>query len=55
MNQSFFLRTFFHSALAFIEPQVYIVVEQFGVENISLLSGRLVLFFVQINGLNKPN
>ena len=43
MNQSFFLRTFFHSALAILEPQIYIVVEQFGAENTSLLSGRLVL------------
>ena len=42
MNQSFFLRTFFHSALAILEPQIYIVVEQFGAENISLLSGSLV-------------
>ena len=37
---------FFHSALAILEPQVYIVVEQFGAEFISLLSGRLV--FLQI-------
>ena len=43
MNQSFFLRAFFHSSLAILEPQIYIVVEQFGAENISLLSGRLVL------------
>ena len=42
MNQSFFLRTFLHSALAILEHQIYIVVEQFGAENISLLSGRLV-------------
>ena len=42
MNQSFFLRTFFHSALAILEPQIYIVVEQFGAENISQLSGHLV-------------
>ena len=42
MNQSFFLQTFFHSALAILEPQIFIVVEQFGAENISLLSGRLV-------------
>ena len=32
----------FYSALAILEPQVYSVVEQFGAENISLLSGRLV-------------
>ena len=31
----------FHSALAILEPQIYVVVEQFGAENISLLSGRL--------------
>ena len=43
MNQCFFLRTFFHSALAILELQVYIVVEQFRAENISLLSGLLVL------------
>ena len=42
MNQSFFVRTFFQSALAILEPQIYIVVEQFEAENISLLSGRLV-------------
>ena len=42
MNQSFFLRTFFHNALPILEPQIYIVLEQFGAENISLLSGRLV-------------
>ena len=29
-------------ALAVFEPQIYVVVEQFGAENISLLSGRLV-------------
>ena len=43
MNQSFFLRAFFHSSLAILEPQIYIVLEQFGAENISLLSSRLVL------------
>ena len=48
MKGSFFHRTFFHCALmhyelAILEPQIYIVVEQFGAENISLLSGRLVL------------
>ena len=43
-----FLRTSlrFYSALAILEPQIYVVVEQFGAENISLLSGRL-------NNLNK--
>ena len=34
----------FFSALATLEPQIYVVVEQFEAENISLLSGRLVLF-----------
>ena len=38
-----FLR--FHIALAILEPQIYVVVEQFGAESISLLSGRLVLYF----------
>ena len=39
-----FLRTClcFYSALAILEPQIYVVVEQFEAENISLLSGRLV-------------
>ena len=31
-----------YSALAILEPQIYLVVEQFGTENTSLLSGRLV-------------
>ena len=44
MNQSFFLRTFFHSALAILEPHIYIVLVQFGAESISLLSGRFVFF-----------
>ena len=34
----------FYSALAILEPQIYSVVEQFGAENISLLSGRLVFY-----------
>ena len=42
MNQTFFLRTFFRSALAILELQIYIVVQRVGAENISLLSGRLV-------------
>ena len=42
MNQSFFLRTFFHSALAILAPQIYVVEEQLETENISLLSGRPV-------------
>ena len=39
-----FLRTSlrFYSASAIHEPQIYVVVEQFGAGNISLLSGRLV-------------
>ena len=43
MNQSSFPRTSFrfHSASAILEPQICVVVEQFGAENISLLSGRL--------------
>ena len=47
MNQSFLLFELLHSfhiALAILEPQIYVVVEQFWVENISLLSGRLVMF-----------
>ena len=46
MNQSFL---FFELIGIFIvhwlilEPQTYVVVEQFGAENIPLLSGRLVL------------
>ena len=45
MNQSFL---FFELIGVFIvhwlilEPQIYVVVEQFGAENIPLLSGRLV-------------
>ena len=44
--KAFFIRTFlrFYSALANLETQIHVVVEQFGAENISLLSGRLVLF-----------
>ena len=47
MNQSFL---FFELIGIFIvhwlilEPQTYVVVEQFGAENIPLLSGRLVLY-----------
>ena len=43
MNQSFFLRTSlrFYSALAILEPQIYVVVKQSRAENISLLSRRL--------------
>ena len=33
----------FYSALVILEPQIYVVVEQFGAENIPLLSGRLVI------------
>ena len=44
MNPNFFLRTSlrFYSALAILESQIFVVVVQFGAENISLLSGRLV-------------
>ena len=44
MNQNFFLRSYLrlYSALVILEPQIYVVKEQFGAENISLLSGRLV-------------
>ena len=46
MYQSSFLRTYsrFHSALAILEPQIYVVVELFGEENISLLSQPFVVF-----------
>ena len=39
-----FLRTsrHFSRALAILEPQIYVVSDQFEAENISLLSGRLV-------------
>ena len=42
-----FLRTSlrFCSALAILEPQIYALVEQFGAENISLLSRRLVKIY----------
>ena len=40
MNQSTCLR--FHSALTLREPQIYVAVEQFRAEIISLISGRLV-------------
>ena len=35
MNQSFFIRTFlrFYSELAILEPQIHVVVEQFGSPN----------------------
>ena len=57
MNQSFL---FFELIGIFIvhwlilEPQTYVVVEQFGAENIPLLSGRLILiqtdlFLVALN------
>ena len=41
----------FFIALAILEPQIYYIVEQFGAENISLLSRRLVFesryFFIR--------
>ena len=47
--EAFFLRIFFNRALAIIEPQIYIVVEHFGAENILLLNGRLVLEDLKIH------
>ena len=46
-SKSSFLRTSlpFYSAWAILELQIYVVVEQVGAKNISLLSGRLVLKF----------
>ena len=43
MNQSilFFELLNFYSALAILEPQIYVVVEKFEAESISLFSGRL--------------
>ena len=46
MNQSFLffeLLCVFSAAWAILELQIYVVVEQFGAEIISLLNGRLVL------------
>ena len=42
-----FLRTSqrFYRALAILEPQIYVVSEQFDAVNISLLSGRLLNHF----------
>ena len=52
MNPSFLLfellRVF--SALANLEPQVSVVVEQFGAQNISLLRGRVVLQIMENSG-----
>ena len=36
----------FYSAFVILEPQIYVVLEQFGAEIISLLSGRLVLTLI---------
>ena len=50
MNQSFLffeLIGVFIVHLLILEPETYVVVEQFGAENIPLLSGRLVSFFVR--------
>ena len=41
----------FYIALAILEPQVYLVVEQFGAENISLLSGRLSFYSVKLDAV----
>ena len=43
----------FHSALAFLEPQIIFAVGQFGAENISLLSGRLVNDLAELFGAGK--
>ena len=50
MNQLSFIRTSlrFFSVLAILELQIYVVVEQFGAEHISLLSGRLVSKTIQL-------
>ena len=50
MNQSFFPRASlrFYSALAIVESQIYSVVEKFGAENISLLSGHLVKVEIRV-------
>ena len=39
-----FMRTSlrFYGALALLGSQIYVIVEQFGADNISMLSGRLV-------------
>ena len=34
----------FHGELAIIDPQIYVIVEPFVVENTALLSGRRVIF-----------
>ena len=55
MNQSFL---FFELVGVFIvhwlilEPQTYVVVEQFGAENIPLLSGRLVFIQDRLEATN---
>ena len=36
----------FYSALVILEPESFVVVEQFGAENVLLLSGRLAISFV---------
>ena len=47
-----FIRTSlpFHSALAILQPQIHVVEKQFGAENVSLLSGRVVLGNDMIKG-----
>ena len=39
----------FQSPLAALEPEIYVVVEQFGTENISLVSGHLVTEALTVN------
>ena len=58
MNQNFLFFDFFlhfQSALAILELQIYVVVEQFVAENIPLLSGRLVLGLVKHTVVGREN
>ena len=44
MHQTVFRTSLnFRNALATLEPKIYVVVENFGAENISLVSGRLAI------------
>ena len=46
MNQAFFRNSLrFYSALAILEPQIYVVVEQFGAENISAFFSNSLRFY----------
>ena len=56
MNQSFLffeLIGIFIVHLLILEPQTYVVVEQFGAENIPVLSGRLVFRTTQATGMTE--